>query len=215
MSKKKKKTVDDKKEIIQENVDEIEADSVVKLDNLGNGMYKLTMDDSSTIELSLDEGEADQLRESIQERLGDVNSPQPSDEESYNEDTSVQETLNERFNRGPLERNLSTNFSNIRVKPHLRGYWPLHNEAGRYMSLGYDYAKPEDIENYEAVISYLNPGQTQTPDGRITYEGHVLMVTTPEIAKRKHDMAYAKRVTADQIRGNLSPNEMRARGLKT
>ncbi len=163
---------------------------------LGNGMYRIELEDDKAVELSLDEGEASELIELYNRHQNTGDASQNTSEDRTNTTPSAEEIDDLRFSRTPLERNLGSSMSDIEFQhPTLTlvGYAATPEDVQRFLSFGYTYAFPRDIKHYDQIFAENNPGQGLSPDGHIMINGHVLLVATEEVAKRKHDFYYKKR----------------------
>ena len=118
--------------------------------------------------------------------------------------------------RNPLERNLGHGFSDIEFTyPNLEGYWATDKDIPSFLRHRYEYCKREWIKDYDLIFPYKQPGTGSNPNGRVTFQGHTLLVASKEIANTKSEF-YRNRIVdpREAIKGNLSKQEMRARGLE-
>jgi len=172
----------------------IDITNIKKIDKMSNGVHKIVLGNNRVEELSLDEGESAELFDLYNRYRQKDNASQLSDESEKL--PSAEEIEDPRFSRNPLERNLGSNMSDIELEhPTLKlvGYWAIPEDVPKYLKFGYAYAEPRDVKDYRTRFSENNPGQGISPDGKITMNGHILLVAPEKIARQRHDFYYKQR----------------------
>ena len=102
-------------------------------------------------------------------------------------------SIKDRFRK--IERNHSDSFSNIEPShPELVLYWAKGDKnVSKRLRMGYEFANPEDVKDFDVVFGYMNAGEGLSPSGRIEYLGHTLMVTSIDIQNQIYKEKQNKR----------------------
>lgn len=184
----------------------IKFSSIKSIDKLAEGMYIIGLKNGSMPELSLDDGEADAIDHYLN-RQGDTGAS-ITDEKSSETKIELPE-----FNREALERNLGSWMEVTFVDSDISGYWATQDDIPYYMQAGYTYAEPNMIKFYKSTFSGRNPGESESPDGRICRNGHTLLVCREETAEQLKKFHYDKRQGPKDRKFHLSKEKMAALGI--
>lgn len=179
-----------------------------KIDKTSEGMYLITLVDGSSKELSLGNGEAELIDHYLNRHLKDDASVSDL---SVLDDGSVEPPS---VNRKALERNLGNWMDGVEfVDPDHVGYWATDDDTGYYLSVGYVYAHPNQCKFFDSTFADRKPGEGFSPSGRISMNGHTLLVAKRETEKALHDHHYRQRASHNDNQFQLTPDQLAQAGL--
>lgn len=188
----------------EQSVQGIKFSVMQSIDKMSDGMYIIGLKNGSKPELSLDDGEADAIDHYLNRQIdSDASIP-----DSKSSDIELPE-----FNREALERNLGSWMEVTFVDSDISGYWATEEDVSYYMQAGYTYAAPNMIKFYKSTFAGRNPGEAESPDGRICRNGHTLLVCRKEVADQLRKFHYDKRQGPKDRKFYVSQQKMAALGI--
>ena len=187
---------------------------VVKVDKLGNGVYKIYKEDGSNADLSLDKGEVSSITASLRFRnRGNVSltSDDKGSQEISAEPEASASTITPERGLASLERNLGNWMDVEFIDPAYGGYWSSDDDMPKFLSVGYKFAQPNQVKDFRLRFADLNPGEGMSPGGAIKRNGLTLLIA-PKILQAEVDKYYYdKRPNVENRPDFISPEELAAK----
>ena len=178
----------------------IPVEDIILLDKIGNGMYTISTQDGKKHDLSLNQGEVVSLTNILRHRKKDDASQEPAGETPA--DNIPKREL------ASLDRNLGNRLEVEFKDPNMGGYWASDSDLPTFLSVGYEYARSDDLFDFSSQFADLTVGDGFTPNGHICRDGLTLLKAPKELQKKVDEIFYNRRTRAKDSKFYISTDDL-------